>query len=122
MTTDTSWAAVHDSRCRFSTAAPAMWPAAEHDPWGNAAAANVWPVKLTWKPRCAWIELSQCVLAMHTLTSLQERTSPGSGTFGTEHSQQPGPGCTGPGCFLSQSGLARRVPVILTHKLCNNTT
>eukprot|EP00971_Amphidinium_carterae_P320068 6362354-Amphidinium_carterae.1 len=73
--------------CRYSTAAPAMWPAAEHDPWGNAAAVNIWLVKLTWNPRCAWIELCQCVLAMHTLTSLQERTSPGSGTSGTEHSQ-----------------------------------
>eukprot|EP00971_Amphidinium_carterae_P000621 12332-Amphidinium_carterae.1 len=61
-----------------------MWPGVEHGPWASAA-VSIWPAKLTWKPRCAWTELFHCVPVMHTLTSRQERISPGSGTSGTKH-------------------------------------
>eukprot|EP00971_Amphidinium_carterae_P263979 5237098-Amphidinium_carterae.1 len=65
-------------------AAPVVWLAAGHALLENAAAVSTWHAKRTWRRRCVSIVLCPCAHATRTLTSSQERTSPGCGTSGTE--------------------------------------
>eukprot|EP00971_Amphidinium_carterae_P263977 5237097-Amphidinium_carterae.1 len=70
--------------CKSCGAAPAVWLAAGHARLENAAVASTWHAKHTWSRRCVSIESYLCAHAIRTLTSSQERISPGCATSGTE--------------------------------------